>query len=150
MPMIPRPLRAAGASAVAVALMVLATTGDAMTETATPPTIVIRSERGTVTAVLADNAASRALRRQLPVTLAMRDHLRQEMTGRLPAPLPEAPRQLAFHRGLLGLWSDSDVVIYTRDGRVPAPGLVVLGEVQGDVAAFDADGPVTVTISEAP
>jgi hypothetical protein len=52
-------------------------------------TISISSEWGSVTAELADNTATRALVRMLPVTLQMRDHLRQEKTGSLPAPLPE-------------------------------------------------------------
>jgi hypothetical protein len=35
---------------------------------------------------LADNAATRALIEMLPIAIAMRDHLRQEKAGDLPAP----------------------------------------------------------------
>ena len=40
--------------------------------------ILISSEWGEVTAELADNDAARSLLRILPVTIQMRDHLRQE------------------------------------------------------------------------
>ena len=50
--------------------------------------ISISSDWGNVTADLADNDAARALARMLPVTLPMRDHLRQEKTGNLASPLP--------------------------------------------------------------
>ena len=46
--------------------------------------ILISSDWGNVTAELADNDAARSLLRMLPVTIAMRDHLRQEKTGDLP------------------------------------------------------------------
>ena len=108
--------------------------------------IKISSDWGTVTAELADNAAARALAEMLPLTIEMDDHLRQEKTGDLPAALPTASRQREFTTGMLGLWSSSDFVIYYRDGRVPAPGIVVLGQVQGDVSIFDRPGQVSVTI----
>ena len=67
-----------------------------------------RSRRiaGQVTAELVDNDATRALVRMLPLTIEMRDHLRQEKTGTLPSPLPELPRQTKFSAGMLGLWGD--------------------------------------------
>jgi len=37
-------------------------------------------------------------------------------------------------------------VIYYRSGRVPQPGIVILGEVVGDVTAFDRPGEVTVRV----
>ena len=42
--------------------------------------ILISSEWGNVTADLADNDAATSLVQQLPVTIEMRDHLRQEET----------------------------------------------------------------------
>ncbi len=87
--------------------------------------ISISSEWGNVTAELADNEAARALARMVPVTIAMRDHLRQEKTGNLPSPLPEVTRQLAFRKGTLGLWSSNHFVIYYRDGEVPQPGIII-------------------------
>jgi hypothetical protein len=58
----------------------------------------------------------------LPLTIEMRDHLRQEKTGNLPSPLPEVERQLDFFTGTLGLWSSDHFVIYYRDGRVLSRG----------------------------
>ncbi len=109
--------------------------------------IVIASDQGEVTAELIDNAATRALLRMLPLTIEMRDHLRQEKTGTLPSPLPEEQRQTNFSVGTLGIWGNDDFVIYTRNGRVPAPGIIVIGRVIGDVAIFDHPGPVTVRIA---
>ena len=109
--------------------------------------ITISSEWGTVGATLADNAAARSLVAQLPVTMAMRDHLRQEKTGNLPAALAVAPRQTGFAKGTLGLWSANHFVIYYRDGEVPQPGIVILGQVDGDVSIFDRPGSVTVTVA---
>jgi hypothetical protein len=82
----------------------------------------------------------------LPLTVEMRDHLRQEKTGNLPSPLPESERQVDFSTGTLGLWSSNHFVIYYRDGRVPPPGIVVLGQVTADVSIFDRPGGVTIRI----
>lgn len=106
--------------------------------------IQITSQWGNVTAELADNEAARSLAGMLPLTIEMSDHLRQEKTGDLPSPLPEGARQRDFSRGTLGLWGSSDFVIYYRTGRVPLPGIVILGRVTGDVAIFDRPGEITV------
>jgi hypothetical protein len=37
-------------------------------------------------------------------------------------------------------------VIYYRDGRVPSPGIVVLGQIRGDESIFDRPGSITVGI----
>ena len=108
--------------------------------------ILLSSDWGEVTAELVDNDATRALVRMLPLTIEMRDHLRQEKTGNLPSPLPAVERQLDFSTGTLGLWSSNHFVIYYRDGRVPQPGIILLGRVTGDVFIFDRLGPVTVRI----
>jgi hypothetical protein len=108
--------------------------------------IRISSNWGNVTAELADNAAARSLIQMLPITIDMRDHLRQEKTGNLPSPLPEVPRQRDFAMGTLGLWGPDHFVIYYRKGRVPQPGIVILGNVTGDVSIFDRPGPVTVRV----
>jgi len=57
--------------------------------------ILISSDWGKVTAELVDNNATRSLVQMLPLTIEMRDHLRQEKTGNLPSPLPAVERQLA-------------------------------------------------------
>jgi hypothetical protein len=108
--------------------------------------ILISSDWGSVTADLAENDATRTLVRMLPITIDMRDHLRQEKTGNLPSPLPAVERQRDFSTGTLGLWSSDHFVIYYRDGRVPQPGIIILGQVTGDVSIFDRPGPVTVRV----
>jgi hypothetical protein len=108
--------------------------------------ILISSDWGKVTAELVDNAATRSLVEMLPLTIEMRDHLRQEKTGNLPSPLPAVERQLDFSTGTLGLWNSDHFVIYYRDGRVPQPGIILLGRVLGDVSIFDRPSPVTVRV----
>jgi hypothetical protein len=108
--------------------------------------VLISSDWGKITAELVDNDATRALVRMLPLTITMRDHLRQEKTGDLPSPLPAVGRRLDFSAGTLGLWSSDHFVIYYRDGRVPQPGIIPLGRVTGDVSIFDRPGPVTVRV----
>lgn len=122
-----------------------ARTGPAMTQ----ERILISSDRGRLTAELADNDATRALVRMLPLTIEMRDHLRQEKTGNLPSPLPELQRQTEFSAGTLGLWGNDDFVIYYKSGRLPAPGIILLGRVTDDVSIFDHPGAVTVRIERA-
>lgn len=108
--------------------------------------IRISSNWGEVTAELAGNDAAKALARMLPLTVEMTDHLCQEKTGYLPAALPELTRQRDFSVGTLGLWSSSHFVIYYRGGSVPSPGIIVLGQVIGDVSIFDRPGSVTVRL----
>ncbi|MFN3661670.1 cyclophilin-like fold protein [Yoonia sp.] len=109
--------------------------------------ILISSEWGEVTATLADNDAADALLEMLPLTIDMRDHLRQEKTGFLPSSLPELPRQRGFETGTLGLWSSNHFVIYYSSGSVPNPGIIILGEVTGDVSIFDRPGTITVELT---
>ena len=108
--------------------------------------ILISSDWGKVTAEMVDNEATRSLVQMLPLTIEMRDHLRQEKTGNLPSPLPAVERQLDFSSGTLGLWSSNHFVIYYRDGRVPQPGIILIGRVTDDVSIFDRPGPVTVRV----
>ncbi|MFO1143051.1 MAG: cyclophilin-like fold protein [Amaricoccus sp.] len=108
--------------------------------------IRISSDWGEITAELVHNDAARSLARMLPLTVAMSDHLRQEKTGNLPSRLPEIARQRDFAAGTLGLWSSDHFVIYYRGGRVPSPGIILLGRVTGDVSIFDRPGSVTVEI----
>jgi hypothetical protein len=60
--------------------------------------------------------------------------------------LPAIDRQLDFATGTLGLWSSNHFVIYYRDGRVPQPGIIILGRVSGDVSIFDRPGSVNVRV----
>ena len=108
--------------------------------------ILISSDWGKVTAELADNNATRSLLQMLPLTIEMRDHLRQEKTGNLALPLPAVERQLDFSTGTLGLWSSNHFVIYYREGRVPQPGIILLGRVTEGVSIFDRPGPIIVRV----
>ncbi|MFL5132634.1 MAG: cyclophilin-like fold protein [Microvirga sp.] len=108
--------------------------------------ILISSEWGNVTADLIGNDATRTLVRMLPLTIDMTDHLRQEKTGNLPSPLPATARQQDFSTGTLGLWGPDHFVIYYRSGRVPRPGIIILGNVTGDSSIFDRPGPVTIRL----
>jgi hypothetical protein len=125
-----------------ISAMLFGVPGGAMAE----ERIEISSNWGRVTAQLAHNAAAEALLEMLPLTIEMSDHLRQEKTGNLPSPLPQGERQQDFSAGTLGLWSSSDFVIYYRDGRVPQPGIIILGRVEGDVSMFDRPGDITVEV----
>jgi hypothetical protein len=109
--------------------------------------IRISSDWGVVTATLAENDAANALLAMLPLTIEMRDHLRQEKTGYLPSDLPELARQRDFSTGTLGLWSSNHFVVYYSSGSVPAPGIIILGQVTGDVSIFDRPGNVTVDLT---
>ena len=131
---------------VTASVLTLGLTGAAMAQ----EQILISSDWGKVRAELVDNEATRSLVRMLPVTIEMRDHMRQEKTGDLPSPLAPVPRQTAFSKGTLGLWSADHFVIYYRDGRVPQPGIIILGKVTDDVSIFDRAGTVTVRVELAP
>jgi hypothetical protein len=108
--------------------------------------ILISSDWGKIIAELVDNDATRSLVQMLPLTIEMRDHLRQEKTGNLPSPLPAVERQLDFRTGALGLWSSDHFVIYYRDGGVPQPGIILLGQVIDNTSIFDRPGRVTVRL----
>jgi len=129
-------------SLLGAAILALGASGPAMAQ----ERIRISSDWGSVTAELVENDATRSLLQMLPLTIEMRDHLRQEKTGNLPSSLPSVERQLDFSTGTLGLWSSNHFVIYYRDGRVPRPGIILLGRVTDDVAIFDRPGPVTVRV----
>jgi hypothetical protein len=132
-------------SLVIAAGLALLSTGHAMAQ----DHILIASKWGNVTAELADNAAARALAQRLPLVIEMSDHLSQEKTGSLPAPLPQSSRQVDFAAGALGLWGPDHFVVYYRSGRVPQPGIVVLGKAIGDVSIFDRPGPISVELRRA-
>ncbi len=125
--------------------LLLATIGTAMAQ----ERIKISSEWGFVTAELADNAATKALLGMLPLTIPMTDHLRQEKTGSLPSGLPAAARQRAFKNGTIGLWGPDHFVVYYRDGEVPQPGIVILGEVKGGAPIFDRPGSISMRVERA-
>ncbi|RWO92394.1 MAG: hypothetical protein EOQ95_07250 [Mesorhizobium sp.] len=127
------------------AVIALGTVGSGMAQ----ERIRIFSDWGEVTADLADNEAAKSLAQMLPLTIEMSDHLRQEKTGNLPSALPELARQRDFSAGTLGLWSSDHFVIYYRSGLLPAPGIIRLGQITGDVSIFGRPGSVTIRVERA-
>lgn len=123
-------------------LVIMLTTGGVMAQ----QRIRIVTDWGELTATLADNAASRALAAQLPLTLAMQDHLRQEKVGTLTQDLPEIGRQRGFEPGTLGIWRNDRFVIYYVKGEVPNPGIMIVGRVEGNAAILNRPGPVHARI----
>jgi hypothetical protein len=108
--------------------------------------IRISSAWGEVTARLDDNPTARSFLRMLPLDIPMDDHLRQEKTSRLQKPLADHARTLDFKSGDLGVWGNNAFVIYYTDGRVPAPGIVHIGRLEGSAGMFNRPGPVTVRV----
>ena len=129
-------------SLLGAAVVAVGSSGPAMAQ----ERILISSDWGSVTAELVENDTTRSLLQMLPLTIEMRDHLRQEKTGNLPSSLPSVERQLDFSTGTLGLWSSNHFVIYYRDGRVPQPGIILIGRVTDDVSIFDRPGLVSVRV----
>src|SRR5947207_1341900 len=80
-------------------VVTLGLTGSAMAQ----ERILISSDWGKVDAELVENAAARSLAQMLPLTIEMRDHLRQEKTGNLPSPFRAASRFLDRGPGTLEL-----------------------------------------------
>src|SRR5215204_3292343 len=93
---------------VRVIALTLGLTGSAMAQ----ERLLISSEWGKVTAELAENDATRALVRMLPITIEMRDHLRQEKTETFPRPAARraANRLLAGHARALELGPFRDLL----------------------------------------
>jgi len=113
----------------------------------------IRLTAGTIVldATLDDNATARDFASLLPLRLQMDDLLKREKYGQLPRSLTAGgkPRS-SYEVATIVYWSPGpDIAIfYDHDGQsIPAPGIVVLGEITSGVEAFkEYDGTVEVTI----
>lgn len=108
--------------------------------------IRISSAWGEVAAVPADNAAARELPAILPLTLGMSDHLRREKTGRLPPPCPTFPGSAISPSARWVCGAGAISYLLSQRSR-PPPGIVVLGQVDGDVSIFDRPGDITVELA---
>jgi len=102
-------------------------------------------------ATLADSAAARDLVGQLPVTIDMVDLGEVEKTGPLPSPLSldGQPDGADPNVGDLGYYAPgNDLVLYYGDQSY-FPGIVILGQLEGDAAhrISELDGPVTATVA---
>ncbi|MFE9438368.1 cyclophilin-like fold protein [Streptomyces sp. NPDC006602] len=101
-------------------------------------------------ATLDDNATARDFASLLPLTLQMNDLFRREKYGHLPRSLTGGKPQSSYEIGNIVYWSPGpDIAIfYDHDGQsIPAPGIVILGEINSGADAFKkCDGTVDVTI----
>jgi len=106
-----------------------------------------------LTATLLESAAARDFSRLLPLTLTMEDLFGREKYGHLPRAISEdGQRSRTYEVGQIVYWSPGpDVAIYYRqDGQsIPAPGIVVLGKVEGDLHVLATGGAVKVTFERA-
>ena len=101
-------------------------------------------------ATLEESAAARDLLAQLPLTIDMTDHGGVEKTGPLPSPLSldGQPDGADPDVGDVGYYAPgNDLVLYYGDQSY-YPGIVILGQLEGDAAQriSDLDGPVTATV----
>jgi hypothetical protein len=101
-------------------------------------------------ATLDDSAASRDLRRQLPITLTMRDHGGVEKTGALTSALSldGQPSGADPDVGHVGYYAPgNDLVLYYGDQSY-FEGIVLLGHLEGDAAEqiSEMDGTITATV----
>ena len=78
-------------------------------------------------------------RRMLPVTIEMRDHMRQEKTGDFHRPAGHLAPNRVHQRHARPL--ERGPLRYLLSGRPgAAAGIVILGQVTGDVSIFDRPG----------
>ena len=104
-----------------------------------------------LSATLDDNATARDFASLLPLTLQMNDLFKREKYGRLPRSLTAGGKpQSSYEIGNIVYWSPGpDIAIfYDHDGQsIPAPGIVILGEINSGADALKKyDGTVGVTI----
>lgn len=106
----------------------------------------------TLSATLFDNPTARDFATTLPFEADMHDLFRQEKAGRTARALSTGgPAQRDFKAGDIGYWSPSaDVAIYYRDGgNLPAPGIIMIGRIDGDVSSLKVPGNVRVRFARA-
>lgn len=86
----------------------------------------------------------------LPLTLSMEDLFWREKYARLPRPLAyDEDRAFACQAGQIVYWSPGpDVAIFYRRNSepIPAPGVIVLGQIDGPLSALDVPGALSVII----
>ncbi|MDX3453323.1 cyclophilin-like fold protein [Streptomyces sp. ME02-8801-2C] len=105
-------------------------------------------------ATLDDNPTARDFAALLPLTLPMNDLFKREKYAHLPRSLAAGgePRS-SYEIGNIAYWSPGpDIAIfYDQDGEfIPAPGIIVLGEIDSGAGALQKyDGAVDVTVEAA-
>jgi hypothetical protein len=112
---------------------------------ATGPRMVLRFDHAVVPATLADTAAGREFAGSLPLTLELRDPMGQAKSGPLPARIDATGSDRVYDPDAGGIYyvpgNQTLAVFYDDLGQsVPAPGLVRLGAVEGDLASIAGAG----------
>lgn len=104
----------------------------------------------TLAATLIDSKTSRDFVSLLPLTLTMNDLFGREKFAHLPRAIStEGKRTHASEVGNIAYWSPgSDVaVFYRNDGeKIPNPGLIIIGNIDSGMEAFNVPGSVKVQI----
>jgi hypothetical protein len=112
--------------------------------------IKIRVRGSDLTATLIDSPTSRDFVSLLPLTLTMNDLFGREKFGHLPRAITEeGTRSQTYEVGEVVYWSPGpDVAIFYRhdERSIPAPGIIVVGKIDGGVEALNVPGSVKVTI----
>jgi hypothetical protein len=105
----------------------------------------------TLSATLLDSPTARDFAALLPLSLTMSDLFGREKFAHLPRALAEGgERRHDYAIGDIIYWSPGkDIAIYYRHDEtpIPSPGIIVLGRIDGSVAALDVPGSVAVTIA---
>ena len=112
--------------------------------------ITLRVGDKTLTATLIDCKTTRDFVSLLPLTLTMNDLFGREKFAHLPRAIStEGKRTHTSEVGNIAYWSPGpDVAIFYRnDGeKIPNPGLIIIGNIDSGVEAFNVAGSVKVKI----
>jgi hypothetical protein len=110
--------------------------------------ISIKVGNETVTATLVDSETTRDFVSQLPLTLTLKDYAATEKISDLPKRLSTegAPSGSDPSVGDIAFYAPwGNLAIFYRDAEY-ANGLIILGKIDGDAAAFNVPGSMKVTI----
>jgi hypothetical protein len=98
---------------------------------------------------LRESETTRDLVSLLPLTLTMNDLFGREKFGHLPRAISDSgERTHSYQVGEIVYWSPGpDIAVYRHDGQtIPAPGLIIIGEVESGVETLNVPGSLEVTI----
>jgi hypothetical protein len=99
---------------------------------------------------LRESETTRDLVSLLPLTLTMNDLFGREKFGHLPRAISDSgERTHSYQAGEIVYWSPGPdiAVFYRHDGQtIPAPGLIIIGEVESGVETLNVPGSLEVTI----
>ena|SRR5688572_29032160 len=111
--------------------------------------ITFKLQDKTLTGTLHDTPTARDFASMLPLTLTLEDYARAEKIAYLPRKLTTqgAPAGAGGSAGAIAYYAPwGNLAMIYKDFR-PADGLIVLGEIDGDVKALSGPGSLEVTIT---